>query len=246
MTCVKTPSDRSSAGARRATLSILAASLAGGVCAPLMAHQGHKHPSGKAAGNAAGAPAAPANNEVTQWEPTNLRLPNVAVRDQEGQNHVFHRDLVKGRKVLVNFVFTSCTSICSPMTATFRAVQQELTRRKIDDVHLISVSVDPLTDTPQVLRQYAKRFDAGPGWTFVTGSRKSIDDILKVFAVSAANFNDHSPMVYIGDDASGRWSRTFGAAAPESIVAKMTEVYRVSGPASSAPGAGSLASVSQR
>lgn len=210
---------------RRATLSLLGASLAG-VASPLFAHQGHKASSGKTAGNAA---AAPPKNEVAQWEPANLRLPDVAVRDQEGRNYVFHRDLVKGRKVLVNFVFTSCTSICSPMTATFRAVQQDLVRRKIDDVHLISVSVDPLTDTPQVLRQYAKRFDAGPGWTFVTGSRKSIDEILKVFAVSAANFNDHSPMVYIGDDATGRWSRTFGAAAPEAIVTKMSDVHRAAG-----------------
>jgi cytochrome oxidase Cu insertion factor (SCO1/SenC/PrrC family) len=237
----ETPSNLSSARARRATLSILATSLAG-VCTPLLAHQGHKNASGKAAGHTA----APSQNVVTQWEPSNVRLPDVAVRDQDGQSRVFHRDLIKGRKVLVNFVFTSCTSICSPMTATFRAVQQDLARRKIDDVHLISVSVDPLTDTPAVLRQYAKRFDAGPGWSFVTGSRKSIDEILKVFAVSAANFNDHSPMVYIGDDTSGRWSRTFGAAAPEAIVAKMTELYRVSGPASAAPVAGSLASVSQR
>lgn len=196
------------------------------VSSPLMAHQGHKHPaSGKTAAatntTPAQTPPAPAH-----WDAANVRIPDVAVRDQFGESRAFNRDLIKGRKVLVNFVFTSCTSVCSPMTATFKAVQDELTRRKIDDVQLISVSVDPLNDTPQVLRQYAKKFDVGPGWTFVTGSRKSIDEILRAFGVSIADFNDHPPMAYVGDDSRGKWTRVSGIASVESIVSRVAEPQR--------------------
>jgi len=188
-----------------------------------LAHAGHDHgkPTPSVSGKPGAGPQAKAAPSAPAWEAATPRVPDVQVRDQTGKLVRFHSDLIKGRKVAINFIFTSCTSVCSPMTATFRAVQQELKARKRDDVHLISVSVDPLTDTPETLTAFGKKFGAEAGWTFVTGSRKSIDEILKAFAIGAGDPDDHAPLVYLSDESGRTWTRSSGLAAPLAIVDRL-------------------------
>src|ERR1051325_6070548 len=97
---------------------------------------------------------------------TALRIPDVSVLDQNGKALNFYTDLVKGKVVAINFVFTTCTTICPPLTATFRRVQQQLAEQN-SSVQLISISVDPAIDTPERLRDFAAKFKAEPGWAFV-------------------------------------------------------------------------------
>jgi protein SCO1/2 len=144
------------------------------------------------------------------------RIPDVRVLDQNGRRINFYSDLVKGRTVAINFIFTTCTTICPPLTATFRRVQQDLAERA-PEVRLISISVDPSTDTPERLRDFAAKFKAGPGWTFVTGEKGEIDSLLKAFGVAVADKNDHTPMIFIGNDASDYWTRTYGLSSPTAL-----------------------------
>lgn len=150
------------------------------------------------------------------------RIPDVSVQDQNGKSLNFYSDLVKGKVVAVNFVFTTCTAICPSLTATFRRVQQQLAEQKVQ-AHLISVSVDPTVDTPERLQQFAAKFKAEPGWTFVTGNTSDIDSILKEFGVGVANKNDHTPMVLIGNEEAGYWTRAYGLSSPTSLVKLITE-----------------------
>src|ERR1043165_6695634 len=106
----------------------------------------------------------------------NLDIADAPVIDQTGAARHFYSDLVKDRVVVMNFIFTSCTTVCPTMGATFARVQKLLGSR---DVTLISVSVDPLTDTPQRLDAWSRKLDAKPGWTLVTGTRSDIDRLLK-------------------------------------------------------------------
>src|SRR5215211_5411399 len=98
---------------------------------------------------------------------SSAKIPNTRVVDQNGKELNFYTDLIKGKSVAINFVFTTCTAICPALAATFRKVQQEAQARGVD-VQLISVSVDPTVDTPERLQEFAKKFKAEPGWTFVT------------------------------------------------------------------------------
>lgn len=148
---------------------------------------------------------------------SSMTIPDVIVKDQNGKSLNFYRDLVKGKVVAVNFVFTTCTAICPSLTATFRRVQQQLAEEKVS-AQLISISVDPTTDTPERLQEFAAKFNAEPGWTFVTGNTADIDLILKEFGVAAANKNDHSPMILIGNEAAGYWTRAYGLSSPTSLV----------------------------
>lgn len=157
------------------------------------------------------------DDQVTEIE-GGLDIPDVPVRTQDGEEKQFYSDLVEGRTVAMNFVFTTCTTICPPMGANFGRLQDELGARLGDDVHLISVSVDPTTDTPQRLRAWGETFGARPGWTLVTGDQQQVERLLKALEVFTADINDHAPVVLIGNDAAGEWTRAYGLAGPKKLV----------------------------
>ena len=174
--------------------------------APPAGHEHHHH-------EAAAAPADPTAEVAVK--PT---IPDVALVDQDGKPVRFYTDLVQGKVVMMNFIFTSCTTICPPMGATFAKVQKVLGERSGRDVHLISVSVDPGTDTPERLKAWSQKLGAGPGWTLVTGDRESITQLLKALGVYTASISDHTPLVLVGNDVQGRWTRAYGLAPPTKLV----------------------------
>jgi cytochrome oxidase Cu insertion factor (SCO1/SenC/PrrC family) len=148
---------------------------------------------------------------------SSTRIPDAQVLDQNGRQLNFYSDLIKGQTVAINFIFTTCTTICPPLTATFRRVQQDAAARGLD-VHLISVSVDPTTDTPERLREFASKFKAEPGWTFVTGDKTLINSVLQALGAAVSDKNDHTPMILIGNDANDYWTRAYGLTSPTKIV----------------------------
>ncbi len=153
---------------------------------------------------------------------SSARIPDVKVYDQNGNRLNFYSDLIKNKTVAINFIFTTCTTICPPLTATFRRVQQNLQEASLN-AQLISISVDPSTDTPERLRDFAGKFKAGPGWTFVTGDQTEIETLLKALGVAVADKNDHTPMILVGNDKAGYWTRTYGLAPPTTLVKVIIE-----------------------
>ena len=147
-----------------------------------------------------------------------LMIPDVEVLDQEGRTLHFYSDLVKGKTVAINFIFTNCTTICPPLAATFARVQKEMGDKVGKDVHFISISVDPLTDTPERLKAWGSKFKAGTGWTFVTGNKPEIDKLLDALGASVARREDHTPSVLVGNDVKGVWTRTYGLARVSQMV----------------------------
>jgi len=150
------------------------------------------------------------------------KIPNTRILDQNGKQLNFYDDLIKGKTVAVNFIFTTCTTVCPPLTATFRKVQQTASERGLD-VKLVSVSVDPVVDTPERLRAFAEKFNAGQSWTFVTGEKGEIDALLQSLGVAVANKNDHTPMILIGNDSVDYWTRAYGLSPPSRLVDLIAE-----------------------
>jgi len=153
-------------------------------------------------------------------EELSLVIPDVTVFDQNGSKLHFYSDLVKDRIVAINFIFTTCTTICPPLTANMSKVQQELKDnpgRPGLNVQLISVTVDPATDVPERLNSFATRFGAKPGWTFVTGDTHDIDRLLRALGAYVSNRAEHSPMILIGNERARYWTRSYGLARPSSL-----------------------------
>ena len=149
---------------------------------------------------------------------TKMHIPDVELLDQNGRKIHFYTDLVKDKTVVINFIFTTCTTICPPLGATFARVQKELGDKVGRDVRFISISVDPATDTPERLKAWGAKFHAGDGWTFVTGDKPKVDELLNALGASSARREDHSPTVLIGNDAHGTWTRTYGLAKTSEII----------------------------
>ncbi|HEX8852866.1 MAG TPA: SCO family protein [Pyrinomonadaceae bacterium] len=157
-------------------------------------------------------------------------LPDIELLDQDGRKVRFYTDLVKGKTVAINFIFTTCTTICPPLGATFARVQRDLGERTGRDVHFISVSVDPVTDTPERLKAWGAKFKAGAGWTFVTGDKASVDNLLRALGAASSRREDHTPTVIIGNDMRDNWTRTYGLAKPSQILHIIDEVTGVRTP----------------
>jgi cytochrome oxidase Cu insertion factor (SCO1/SenC/PrrC family) len=154
-----------------------------------------------------------------------MAIPDVELLDQDGRRVHFYSDLVKGRTVAVQFIFTTCTTICPPLGATFARVQKELGERAGRDVRLISVSVDPATDTPERLKAWGEKFHAGEGWTLVTGAKPQVDALLSALGTTVGRPADHSPAVLVGNDATGQWTRTYGLARPTDLVKLIGDAF---------------------
>ncbi|HEX2270591.1 MAG TPA: SCO family protein [Pyrinomonadaceae bacterium] len=155
---------------------------------------------------------------------TKMNIPDVEVLDQNGRKIHFYSDLVKGQTVVINYIFTTCTTICPPLGATFARVQKELGDKVGRDVRFISISVDPATDTPERLKAWGEKFHAGAGWTFVTGNKPQLDQLLQALGASSARREDHSPTILIGNEAHGVWTRTYGLANSSQIVKLINDV----------------------
>ena len=153
-----------------------------------------------------------------------LNIPDVEVLDQDGNARHFYSDLIKGKTVAINFIFTNCTTICPPLAATFARVQREMGDKVGKDVHFISISVDPLTDTPERLKAWGAKFKAGAGWTFVTGAKPEMDKLLNALGASVSRREDHTPSVIIGNDPKDVWTRTYGLARTSQMVGLIQNV----------------------
>jgi protein SCO1/2 len=125
---------------------------------------------------------------------------------------------------MVDFVYTTCTTVCPVLSALFAQLQERLGSRAGGEVALVSVSVDPVRDTPARLKQYSDKFKAGSGWTWLTGQSQVVDEVLKSLGAYTPNFADHPAMVLVGDGRSGKWTRFYGFPDPDQIVAKVNEL----------------------
>ncbi len=137
------------------------------------------------------------------------QVPDVEVIDQSGQKLHFYSDLVQGKVVAINFIFTTCQTICSSLGANFASVSKRLGPRAVSDIRLISISVDPVNDTPGKLREFAARFGKTSGWTLVTGDKRTIDQLLRALGEYTPDKLAHSPTVLIGRG-DGAWIRANG------------------------------------
>jgi cytochrome oxidase Cu insertion factor (SCO1/SenC/PrrC family) len=156
-----------------------------------------------------------------EWQLPEALLADVTVVDQSNTAHQFFEDLIKNRTVAINFIFSSCTSSCPLSTAIFRQVQKKLGKQK---VQFITISVDPVNDTPERLLEFSKRFKAEPGWAFITGEKPVISGLLKSLGTFAADKNEHSNMVIIGNEVNHQWMRLYGLPQAEEILAALKNV----------------------
>lgn len=134
-------------------------------------------------------------------------FPDVTVVTQEGKRLRFYDDLIKDKVFVISFLFTSCRDICPLMASRLSELQDKLGDSMGRDIHFYSISVDPETDTPARLKQYADTFGAGPGWLFLTGRIEEIRALRHKLGDRSALLSEHRNEVLLGNGRTGEWAR---------------------------------------
>jgi len=142
---------------------------------------------------------------------------DVKLVNQDGQEMRLYSDLIQGKTVIINVMFTTCTGACPVMSATIEKIQDHLGDRVGKDVNLVSVSVDPVHDTPAKLKEYASRFHAKPGWYFLTGSKVNVEAALRKLGQWVDEPADHQTLFLIGNDLTGLWKKAFALAPTDQL-----------------------------
>jgi len=156
--------------------------------------------------------------------PAERYFSDVELIDQDGRKLRFYSDVLKNKIVAINAFFTTCTNICPPMNRNFEKMQEALGDRLGKDVFLVSITVDPETDTPARLKEYGQRFHARPGWLFLTGKKENVDWALYKLGQYVETKDDHTNIFIIGNEAKGLWKKAFGLARAEELIKILDDV----------------------
>lgn len=144
-------------------------------------------------------------------------VPDIALLDTDGSPVSLAQLLETDKPVLLTFIYTTCTTICPVLTATFSQVQQNL-GDEAQGVRMISVTIDPDQDTPERMRAYAEQLHAGPQWRFITGERDRIVAVQKAFDVYRGSKTNHEPITLLRASGATSWVRIEGIASAADIV----------------------------
>lgn len=154
---------------------------------------------------------------------------DLSLVDQNGESHEFYSDLLAGKVVVINAFFARCEGVCPAMNAKLVQVQNWLGDRLGDEVVMLSITVDAENDTPEVLSEYARQWDARPGWYFLTGEPEAVDRALYKLGQYVEQKEGHTSIVIIGNEPTGLWKKANGLASPQDLVAILDSVLADTG-----------------
>ena len=150
------------------------------------------------------------------------RFPNVPLITHTGKEVRFYDDLLKDKKVVINFMYTVCTDICTPVTQNILQAQR-LLGDFAKDIHFYSISLTPLQDDPAALRTYMNAFQIGKGWTFLTGKPENIERVRQGLGFAQrdpkddADITNHAGMLRIGNERIASWGHASAITTGKSV-----------------------------
>ncbi|MEM7349502.1 MAG: SCO family protein [Acidobacteriota bacterium] len=143
---------------------------------------------------------------------------DIPLTDQDGQPRRLYSDLLRDRVVVISAMFTDCQGVCPVTMGNLAKLQRWLGPRLGKDVYLLSLTVDRENDSPARLKAYAERFNARPGWYFLTGPPENLDAVLRKLGLHTRARESHSPIFLVGNVATGLWKKTPGMAPAAGLI----------------------------
>ena len=153
-------------------------------------------------------------------------VPGVTLVNQDGKRVDFRSLLLKSEKpVLLDFIYATCTTICPILSVGFSNLQKRLGHDS-GSVQLVSISIDPDNDTPEIMKDYLRRYRAKPGWDFLTGNRTDIIAVMRAFDAYVVNKMNHYPLTILHAQGDDKWVRIYGLLGTADL---MEEYQKLSG-----------------
>jgi protein SCO1/2 len=142
---------------------------------------------------------------------------DAVLTNQDGKQLRLYTDILKGNVVIVNSFYSTCNGVCRVTIPVFKQLQDDLGERVGKDVRLVSITADPESDTPEVLKRYAAGVGAKPGWDFLTGDKETVDQVLYKLGLYTEAKEEHSNIFIVGNEPTGLWKKVLGVAPPYEI-----------------------------
>ncbi|PSJ16589.1 SCO family protein [Nitrosomonas supralitoralis] len=172
------------------------------------------------------------NPNISKYKPTGdaAPFPDVTLYTHDGEAVKFYDDLIRNKVVAINMMYSQCSGICPKSTANLLQVRKLLGERAGRDVFMYSITLDPVRDTPRLLKQYAERYGIESGWKFLTGATEDIELVRYRLGFYDRDEDidnvkeNHTGMVRIGNDERNRWSMAPTLADPEQIMSTINHL----------------------
>ncbi len=144
-------------------------------------------------------------------------IPDVTLVNQDGEKVNVKTFLDSDKLVVLDFIFTTCPTICPILSAGMSSLHDRL-GPEAKNIQMVSFTIDPEYDTPEIFKEYSQRFGAPEGWEFLTGSRKDIDSVMKAFNAYVADKMDHAPLTFLHAPGDTAWVRINGLMSSAELV----------------------------
>ena len=177
------------------------------------------------------APVAPPLKEAEKPSTAQKYFSDVVLVNQNGEQLRFYSDLLQGKVVVISSFMATCTSACPPKNRNLEKLQEAAGDRLGKDVLILSISVDPVTDTPERLKEYAKIYHAKPGWHFLTGKKENVDWALYKIGQYVPDKANHTNIIVMGNEATGLWKKALGVGFGEDLTKVFVSVLNDKAPA---------------
>jgi len=151
-------------------------------------------------------------------------VPDVTLLNQDGKKIKMKSLIDSDKPVIIDFIYTTCTTVCPVLSAGFAGIQNRL-GKDANKVELVSVSIDPENDRPEAMKKYLARYHAGEGWDFLTGSYNDIDLVMQTFSCKSDKMN-HQPLYLIHAPKSETWVRIEGLVSASDLMEELRKMEK--------------------
>ena len=147
---------------------------------------------------------------------------DLEVIDQNGKKLRFYSDVLKGRVVLISFIFTNCDYACPMQAQKLKQTRAAMVPSIKDDVWYISISVDPDRDTPEAMKKFAERQGVDESrWIFLTGDKQNLETIVRKLGQYTPDVEAHTTLMLAGNTITRHWTRVMPMLTPPDIAKQM-------------------------
>jgi cytochrome oxidase Cu insertion factor (SCO1/SenC/PrrC family) len=163
-----------------------------------------------------------ASNQQSEEERARQYFTDTEVIDQNGNKLRFYSDVLKGRVVLISFIFTNCEYACPMQAQKLKQTRALMVPAIKDEVWFVTLSVDPERDTPEAMKQFAEKQGVDESrWIFLTGEKKNLEFLVKKLGQYTPDVEAHTTLMLAGNDLTQHWTRVLPMVPPDGIAQQL-------------------------
>ena len=147
---------------------------------------------------------------------------NVELVDQNGRSLKFYDEVLKDNIVVISFIFTNCQSACPLMTRNLTMIRDMLGEDERRAIQFVSISIDPLRDTPSAMKEFAQKHDAdNGGWLWLTGQPDDVSFVTKRLGSYTDDPEAHTTTLLAANVRNAHWTKIPPNVPPNGVVARL-------------------------